>query len=1743
MPDTDGDGPLPPTEWKVQFDESGGFLRENGAHGNFRIRNGDTINMWLPAGFPLNQQPCLNIEDPIGKVSKDEGSSDELGNWYCTFTAATPGPYVFKLTATEFDSKLPREGPETNLIVEPVLKCNGKAILPNAIVMQSVMSRCMGRIRRWPRMIKSPAELNYNMIHFTPVQKTGESGSCYSLADQNAISDEFFHDAKSVPDAERMKALKEAISQFEKEHGVLSTIDIVLNHTANNSPWVAEHPECGYTVHTAPHLTAALELDEMLAEFSLDILAHKHVKKYGINEHIDTEEKLTKVISAMRVEVLEPFKMLEWYTIDVKTTLANFENAKPSEIVDFDVYCTPGVLAPPPPPPPSHEDPHPAVVPPTAKERQKEYLKQELIKTLGVKRNAMTVPGEVSRQVCASKAELSALLEAIQAELTKAAAESVDFIQGAIQGYARWERLEQKKGPLGDRRWELLAPRYFSYVTAKDGTKTAVANNGWVMGWDATKDFGAAGSLVYLRRELCAWTDCIKLRYGSSPESCPFLWQWMEKYVKGMAEIFHGVRLDNCHSTPIHVAKHMLRAARSVRSDLFVYAELFTGVQATDLHFEGELGLNALIREAMQTWSPGDLAAHVIKYGGRCVGAFSPIPAKDRHLFMNSGIAGGGGANNAGGPSPHPVPLHPSMATALFFDCTHDNETMAEKRTPAEALPTAAFVAASVCATGSTRGFDELVPHHLNVVLEHRIHQDFDDTPDEDFLRTPPKMSPFATKDLPPEQVNEDEPVEQPKDTLEETPEDDPFHMPSTGPGAVPKSVARSVPTETTTTGKKLVNGKEGPTAATERLWDKRVTIRWQRGGRKVQLVGSWDSWTVPEPMTAEGDGLFKCDLYVGKQLPTDAEEFQFKFVVDGCWQIDESQPAVMADDGNINNVIRIGGRPTSSRAWLPGDELVGIMAAKRVLNDLHYQMGQEGYDEMYLDLMAEDLTVIQRHSPKTHSTIYFVIRSAFWWPHEYQKPLPEILIPGRITTLHLAAHLFIPKEEIGAFRRDPIRINGMRGKMDLYHKIDDIARTHIAGPITHLWLDKFPPGSVLVFSAKGWTEVRQQVEHALPSITEVMKGVPLTSISRLLYSCDNEEKDRTYGKRGVYDVPGHGPLPYCGICGVIPILEEVRRTHNLNHPLCVNVREGDWMLDYLAERLFDTPELQPIGQWVRDAWLAPRESLPAFLRPTYFDWVMSTLYGAACAEALSQMSPFVSQSKDEFVTQLAIATLQFYSHVPSAPLVWETNMASLCAGLPHFSSGFMRNWGRDTFISLPGCLLVTGRLAAAKQEILGYARVLRHALIPNLLDAGNNPRYNARDATWFFMQAIQEYCQLSPEGVQFLLTPVTLKYPLVPNSAPISNLADLVHHILQQCAQGIEYREWNAGKGIDEHMTDEGFNVKIRMNPDTGMIYGGNQHNCGTWMDKMGSSEKAGNKGVPATPRDGAAVEIIGLLKSALRFVSSLPEDVFPYKTVTLSNGNEVLYKKWNTILEASFEKIFYVPSEEEQSDIPYYLEEKWINRRMMYKDSHKASSPWCDYQLRPNICIAMSVAPEMFSENHAKLALHTIESILMGDEKQLGIKTLDPSDLNYRGVYDNANDGEDKSVAHGFNYHQGPEWVWPVGYFLMAKLAFLRSINSPTISPAVKWECMRHLKTHRKHIVVDPWMSLPELTNESGSPCHFSCPAQAWSIATLLAFMSSLADKNGSTAVRQNASAERPKSPSKKAVESANADAPDTA
>lgn len=71
-------------------------------------------------------------------------------------------------------------------------------------------------------------------------------------------------------------------------------------------------------------------------------------------------------------------------------------------------------------------------------------------------------------------------------------------------------------------------------------------------------------------------------------------------------------------------------------------------------------------------------------------------------------------------------------------------------------------------------------------------------------------------------------------------------------------------------------------------------------------------------------------------------------------------------------------------------------------------------------------------------------------------------------------------------------------------------------------------------------------------------------------------------------------------------------------------------------------------------------------------------------------------------VKQLAMGSVQFMGVARSAPLppynaLNLKNTPSMAAGLPHFTTGAMRTWGRDTFIAYRGLLLVTERFQEAK--------------------------------------------------------------------------------------------------------------------------------------------------------------------------------------------------------------------------------------------------------------------------------------------------------------------------------------------------------------------------------------------------------------------------------------------------------------
>jgi hypothetical protein len=110
-------------------------------------------------------------------------------------------------------------------------------------------------------------------------------------------------------------------------------------------------------------------------------------------------------------------------------------------------------------------------------------------------------------------------------------------------------------------------------------------------------------------------------------------------------------------------------------------------------------------------------------------------------------------------------------------------------------------------------------------------------------------------------------------------------------------------------------------------------------------------------------------------------------------------------------------------------------------------------------------------------------------------------------------------------------------------------------------------------------------------------------------------------------------------------------------------------------------------------------------------------------------------------------------------------------------------------------------------------------------------------------LQNIQDYVQMAPNGLSILSSTVSRRFPLsdewVSHDDPrafatISTVAEIIQEILQRHASGIHFREYNAGPNLDGQMSEKGFDIDIQVDWKTGLIHGGNEHNCGTWMDKM---------------------------------------------------------------------------------------------------------------------------------------------------------------------------------------------------------------------------------------------------------------------------------------------------------------------
>jgi predicted glycogen debranching enzyme len=166
---------------------------------------------------------------------------------------------------------------------------------------------------------------------------------------------------------------------------------------------------------------------------------------------------------------------------------------------------------------------------------------------------------------------------------------------------------------------------------------------------------------------------------------------------------------------------------------------------------------------------------------------------------------------------------------------------------------------------------------------------------------------------------------------------------------------------------------------------------------------------------------------------------------------------------------------------------------------------------------------------------------------------------------------------------------------------------------------------------------------------------------------------------------------------------------------------------------------------------------------------------------------------------------------------------ATILAGYPWFA-----DWGRDTFIALRGLCLATGRLETARRILLEWAGAVSEGMLPNRFpDQGDEPEYNAVDASLWYVVAVHEFLRVCDAGL-----PETR-----------AALTRAVSAIIDGYARGTRFG--------------------IRMDDD-GLLAAGSDGVQLTWMDA-----RVGDRVV--TPRRGKPVEVQALWINALRIAADL--------------------------------------------------------------------------------------------------------------------------------------------------------------------------------------------------------------------------------------------------------------------------------
>jgi predicted glycogen debranching enzyme len=223
-------------------------------------------------------------------------------------------------------------------------------------------------------------------------------------------------------------------------------------------------------------------------------------------------------------------------------------------------------------------------------------------------------------------------------------------------------------------------------------------------------------------------------------------------------------------------------------------------------------------------------------------------------------------------------------------------------------------------------------------------------------------------------------------------------------------------------------------------------------------------------------------------------------------------------------------------------------------------------------------------------------------------------------------------------------------------------------------------------------------------------------------------------------------------------------------------------------------------------------------------------------AELLKHQNTLSSavKNKNEKLKKLYIAADQFIATrqqnqqrptEPGSKTAAKEKKTTILAGFPWFA-----DWGRDAFVSLPGLLLLTGKLEEAESVLVTFANTAADGLIPNHFDDNTNVAYfNSIDASLWFIHAAFQYYYAGGNKETFN-----------------RQLLPIIRWIIESYHNGTRF--------------------DTRADVD-GLITSGNEETQLTWMD-------AKYNGTVFTPRHGKAVEINALWYNGLCYMAQFYAD-----------------------------------------------------------------------------------------------------------------------------------------------------------------------------------------------------------------------------------------------------------------------------